>query len=257
MKNDKFDMKNNYDKTHVILSDQPRLNLVMFDSFDVAGDNAEALYRICRDTYPNMEMTFLLYKNCSDWKRLENDGFNLYPIIGKDLNTLFKNASFVLWSKDLTLAKLLRKYRNKSIFVSHGTTSRFYDVGNYLSCNIAKNCKYVCCNSNDEASLVEFYTKNKVTPIITGFPRHDILLKKSSEHENSGVHQLLFSFHYRNGQPFSSKGEFMRTDYYKGINQLLGDSRLKKLSDSGVKVVFMLHARFKKYTDVFNVPSYI
>jgi len=86
MKNDNFGMKNNkmfksdketislfqktYDKTHKTSFRQSMFNLVMFDSFDVAGDNAEALYRICRDKYPDIKMTFLISKNSSDWKRL-------------------------------------------------------------------------------------------------------------------------------------------------------------------------------------------
>ena len=45
---------------------QSLLNLVIFDSFDVAGDNGEAFYRYVRKTHPEIKLTFLLSKNCKD-----------------------------------------------------------------------------------------------------------------------------------------------------------------------------------------------
>lgn len=154
-------------------------NIVIFDSQTVAGDNGEQFYRIARQQYPWMKMTFVISKNCPDWKRLESDGFNLYPFEGKDLENLMKNATYILWSKDTSKGSMLQKFRDKSIFVSHGTTSLMYDVGFYFKNAIRKMAKYVCVNSEAEASVVKCYSQNGVIPLILGFPRHDTLIMKS------------------------------------------------------------------------------
>ena len=45
-------------------------NLVLFDSFDVAGDNAEMFYRLAKEKYPWLNMTFLISRTCPEWQRL-------------------------------------------------------------------------------------------------------------------------------------------------------------------------------------------
>ena len=53
------------------------LSLVMWDSMDLAGDNAEYLYREIRNWFPEIKMTFLLSNTSKDWERLRKDNFNL------------------------------------------------------------------------------------------------------------------------------------------------------------------------------------
>lgn len=167
---------------------QSLFNLVLFDSFDVAGDNAETFYRMAREQCPWLNMTFLISKDCPDWKRLEQDGFRLYPIDGDDVGELMKNASYILWSKDTSLFKYLYKYKKKSIFLSHGRTSLMYDCSEYYKNRLAKCVGYVSCTSDEEADVVNQYTDGKVTTLVTGFPRHDLILRKSRlrlEHSTS------------------------------------------------------------------------
>ena len=233
-------------------------NVVIFDSLTVAGDNGEHFYRVAREKYPWMKMTFVLSKNCPDWKRLEADGFNLYPFEGKDLSTLMKNATYILWSKDTSKSKLLQKYRDKSIFVSHGTTSWMYDVSFYLGGSVRRLAKYVCVNSQDEADVVRTYSKRGVLPIITGFPRHDTLLKKSEANKKlNKPKQVLLSFHYRGGSMDISRKAFESSQYLSSINALLNSQKLKDLVDQGTRVVFIPHARCLKYLDLFKIPSHI
>lgn len=197
-------------------------NVVIFDSLTVAGDNGEHFYRVAREKYPWMKMTFVLSKNCSDWKRLEADGFNLYPFEGKDLETLMKNATYILWSKDTSKSRILRKYRDKSIFVSHGTTSLMYDVSFYLGGSVRRLAKYVCVNSQHEADVVRAYSNRGVLPIVTGFPRHDTLLRKSEANKKlNKPKQVLLSFHYRGGSMDISRADFESSQYLSSINSLL------------------------------------
>jgi hypothetical protein len=64
-------------------------NILVWDSWDIAGDNGEYLYRRVRELYPDMNMTFVLSRTSSDWDRLAADGFNLYPFEGDKLEFLF------------------------------------------------------------------------------------------------------------------------------------------------------------------------
>ena len=158
---------------------QSLFNLVLFDSFDVGGDNAETFYRVAREKYPWLNMTYLISRNCPDWNRLKNDGFRLYPIDGEDIGEIFKNASYILWSKDTSLFKHLYANKKKSIFLSHGRTSLMYDCSKYYKDRLCKCSSYVSCTSSEEANVVSAYTDGRLTTLVTGFPRHDLVLSKS------------------------------------------------------------------------------
>lgn len=47
------------------------------DRDNQADDNAEHLYRYISENHPEQDIYFALKKTSSDWKRLEQDGFNL------------------------------------------------------------------------------------------------------------------------------------------------------------------------------------
>lgn len=66
----------------------------------------------------------------------------------------------------------------------------------------------------------------------------------------------MISFHYR---PVIDKSEleFKRSGYLKGVNEFLNSESLKKLVHSGNRVVFITHARLKKYAKCFKIPDYI
>ena len=139
-----------FDKVMPYTYRESLFNLVIFDSFDVAGDNGEEFYRYIRDNHPNIKLTFFLSRKCTDWDRLKTDGFNLYPFEGPDVPRIMDNATYILWSKDMTYFKSMVTNRNKSIFVSHGRTSRIYDCSNYLK-TVSKAAKYVVCTSDEES----------------------------------------------------------------------------------------------------------
>lgn len=50
---------------------------------------------------------------------------------------------------------------------------------------------------------------------------------------------------------------FKKSDYLKNINEFLSSDKLKSLADCGVRIIFIPHARFNKYSEHFKVPEYI
>lgn len=204
-------------------------------------------------------MTFLLSQTSLDWKRLYDDGFNLYPFEGEDLQVVLKNASFILWSKDLTnMTNLMSPFRNKSVFLQHGIASKIYDFSHYMKSIVNDVAKYACCSSEEEASIIKQYSSRNVIPLAFGMPRHDFLLEKDILAQKTKKPKCVFiSFHWRRGKYDKKEQEFKGSRYLYDINKLLNDSALKNLVDEGVKVMFLPHARFIKYLDLFAIPSWI
>ena len=68
--------------------------------------------------------------------------------------------------------------------------------------------------------------------------------------------QVLISFHYRPVELYKDNQSFLSSDYLHGVNEFLNSDELKKLSKD-VNIVFIPHARYKKYVGWFDVPKYI
>lgn len=92
-----------------------------------------------------------------------------------------------------------------------------------------------------------------------GLPRRDSLLIKNNlyQEDSKKGKQIFISFHWRKGTIDSSAYGFRSSQYLDGINKLLNHPQIKSLSDSGVKIVFLPHARFMKYIKYFKIPKYI
>lgn len=166
-------------------------NLVIWDSYDKAGDNGEQLYRRVRELYPWMKMTYLISNRSQDWNRLKNDGFCLYPMEGHDLPFLIRNASYILWTKDLgnqckDLTQALRENISKSVFLQHGVTSEVANDDFYFINYISRFASYVCCTSDHEEEIVRRYSRNRLKTLVFGFPRHDSIREKMMINRKDG-----------------------------------------------------------------------
>ena len=68
--------------------------------------------------------------------------------------------------------------------------------------------------------------------------------------------QVLISFHYRPWELYNNDNSFASSEYLSGVNEFLNSREIKNLAKE-LKVVFIPHARYKKYISWFEVPSYI
>ena len=149
-------------------------------------------------------MTFLISRKSKDFNRLKDDGFNVKAIESAGLNVVMGNADFILFSKNLgtgsNINVLLQRYRNKTIFLGHGVSSKIYDDGSYLRNTIGNWAKYVLCTSKWEKEILDGYSHGKFKTLMFGFPRHDVLLYKYSQLDlESKPKQVFISFHWRVG----------------------------------------------------------
>ena len=135
-----------------------------------------------------------------------------------------------------------------------------YDCSEYYNKRLAKCVSYVSCTSKEEAQVVSMYTHGKVRTLVTGFPRHDLVLSKSQarkEHMESGRRrQILISFHYRPWELYKTDQSFLNSDYLRKVNEFLNSTELHELAQDD-DLVFIPHARYKKYLCWFDVPRYV
>ena len=237
-------------------------NLIIWDSQDTAGDNGEYLYRMIRRLRPDTRMVFLTSGDDKKFGSLKKDGFNTYPFDGKDIEFMFKNASFILFSKEtfwkMPVRELSKTYRDKCVFLQHGVTATIYNDDFYWQTLVGKVSKWACCTSDDEHKVVDTYSKKSVTPIVTGFPRHDFLLEKHRKYMSTPHPRRIFiSFHWRKNLD-EKQDKFAASDYLKDINNLLGCNEMKELANkSGTKIWFLPHARIMKFLRFFKIPDYV
>ena len=234
-------------------------NLVICDSFNLAGDNGEYFYRRVREIDPDIRMTFLISRGSRDCSRLLKDGFNIYPFEGDKLEFILNNASYILFSKDmgpnLDAKDALCRHKDKTIFLQHGMTSRIYNDDFYFSQILNNYTEFSCCASEVERELLNIYSKGKIQPILCGFPRHDILLRKHQSSRNPGKKSVFCEFHWR--PDIKTRSDMMKSQYRSDINAILNSPQARMMQESGVKLYFLPHAKYMHLLECFNIPNWI
>ena len=130
-------------------------------------------------------------------------------------------------------------------------TSRLSNDGTYFKLAVVPRAKYVCCSTDEEVGILLRASNEKLVPLLSGFPRHDSLLRKCNA-RSDGVKRVFVTFHWRDGLP-----DLLGSSYLRDINAFLSSPKLEKLHDSGVQLSFMPHAVFMPFLDMFLVPDFI
>ena len=242
-------------------------NVLVWDSWDCAGDNGEFFYRKAREICPCLNMTFLLSRTSPHWDRLLADGFNLYPFEGNQIEYLMKNSNFILWSKDGNcryykekILPLVVKYRSKSLFFQHGVINEAYIPLWYYGGHLPSTAQYIISSSDEESEIIERSCGGKMTTVPCGLSRWDILMEKLIMRRHSTSQRkkrVLVTFHWRAGKMYNDERFFANSQYIHNINRFLNCQQLKNLVDMGIEVVFRIHSMMKKYAKYFQIPSYV
>lgn len=228
---------------------------ILADRFDVAGDNAEALFKYIKDNVnDNKNVYFALKKNSSDMSRIKKYGKVLKFATIKYY--LFYMHSEVVASshtdpyiykpfgrKEIYLNGFI--YR-KFVFLQHGII--FEDMSNKYGSNQKDISLFVTSSKKEYESLMknDYMFENDVVKL-TGLPRFDVLSKNDIKEKNiialmptwrnTLVPEIRPSSQYRFYNP-----KFINSDYYKFYNKLINDKRLHDiLKKKGYKILFCLH----------------
>lgn len=237
---------------------------ILMDRDIQADDNAEHLYRYVRQHYPEQEMYFVLNRDAADWARLEQEGFNLLAFGSRQFEHKLRacdkiisshaDAYVVNYFKDNTM-----QYKD-FVFLQHGVTHN--NLSSWL--NGKKIKRFITTTSAEYHSIVDddsTYKFGKKEVILTGFPRHDLLLANNQTHTK----QILIMPTWRNflvgkaiyGSERAYNPEFMQSDYAQHWHGFLHNPVLKQLDEQGYQIVFALHPNLQEYADEFTLLDFI
>lgn len=237
---------------------------ILMDRDNQADDNAEHLYRYISENHPEQDIYFALKRTSSDWKRLEQDGFNLLEFGSSAFESKLKDCAKIISShvdgyithyfKDNSL--LDKDY----VFLQHGITKD--DLSGWL--NTKKIACFVTATNPEYHSIVDnttAYKFGKKEVKLTGFPRYDRLLINN----NTESKQILIMPTWRSsivgtyisGTERTRNPDFMKTNYARHWHGFMNHAILKELNDQGYQIVFAPHPSIQEYMDEFTVPDFI
>ena len=236
-----------------------------------ANDNGEHLFKyIVNQHNKDIDVYFVIDKESEDYKKIKK--------IGKviKLNTLKHKIYFLMASKVISSQAndyVINAYQEDEkyikdlynfdfVFLQHGVTKD--DLSRWLN-KWSKDIKiFVTAGKPEYNSIVDGnygYTKDEVK--LTGFPRHDALLKKDIKEEKKIViiptwrQTIVGSYDDTDGKSVYLD-TFKDTEYFKFYNGLINDNRLiEALKETGYKCKFCLHpTHCKQYVD-FQGNDYV
>jgi CDP-glycerol glycerophosphotransferase (TagB/SpsB family) len=227
--------------------------LLFMDRPHKADDNAEHLYRWCRNNTPRRDkLYFVLALDSADWKRLAEEGFNLLPYRRhQHLQALF-HASWLISSHigKATLAPAgiyafwLSKY--KFAFLQHGVI--IGDVADWL--NHYRIDLLVTSARREYHSIINGgYRFTAKETVLAGMPRHDALLRKAERARPA--RNVLFCPTWR-AHLQQAENIFLNSEYLAAWNALLNDSGINQAAlESGSRLLFLPHPQLGVFLRAF------
>ncbi|MBB3171205.1 CDP-glycerol glycerophosphotransferase family protein [Parvibacter caecicola] len=239
-----------------------------------ADDNGEHFYRYMMNHHPEQRCVFALRKTSVHWDRLKKEGFHLVDFGSPEYEREACACSMIISSHaDPYVFSYYRDhffFSKKFVFLQHGVTKD--DISPWLN-TIREIDLMVAASVRERDSIVEEGGPYRLLPEevgLTGFPRHDLLLRKASalaENPN-GPKTILVMPTWRQDLlgKVSGKGNardlldhFSESQFAKAWSAFLNSPRLEKLAKKGFRVVFFPHANLVPYIESgqFSFPSYV
>jgi CDP-glycerol glycerophosphotransferase (TagB/SpsB family) len=229
-----------------------------------ADDNAEHLYRYIMYNHPNINIFYIIKKESPEWSRLKKDGFNLIDFGSVEHEASLIHAKHMISSdavKYITNYLPNQYYKDllsyKFTFLQHGVTKD--DLSAWLNTKTI-DC-FVTAAIREYDSIAGDNNKYKFTSkelFLTGFPRHDNLLKNN--HNQTKIIMIMPTWREYLNELDSDDGDntFKETPFGRAWSSLLYSDFLKNMSEKeGYTLLFFPHPNIKKFLNEFEMPSYI
>lgn len=245
-------------------------NAWLFIDRDIeADDNAEHLYRYAREAHPEINAFFILHRKSPSWQRLEHEGFRLIPFgtLAHKVALLHCRhllsshaAPFVLNMLPKALYGDLLNYR--FTFLQHGVTKD--DISKWINTR-SIDC-FITTSSAEYKSIASDANRYKLTPrevAMTGFPRHDALLRGADKVEKlvmiMPTWRLFLAGALKGGSSKRSLNDaFFKSQYAAAWKSMLHCERFAQmLQQHGFKAVLFPHPNIEPYLEWFEVPPHI
>ncbi len=241
---------------------------IIMDRDVQADDNAEHFYRYVMNNHPEQPIYFALRKTSHDWTRLEAEGFNLLDFGSVRFEKELKNCAKIISSHidDYIVDYFGDKGLGAKdfIFLPHGVTQN--DLYSWYNSKIQYMSLMTVSTKDEHESIAgdnNHYKYGRKEIKLTGFPRHDALLRDNVENTKRIVimptwrKYLLGKYDNATGK-FLKNPEFMQSEYAQRWQSFLASDELQRLiREYGYEVVFAPHKNTEAYLDEFSLPSNI
>lgn len=226
---------------------------IIMDRKDKGDDNAEHFYRYLMNNYPNEKIFFAISKNCADWKRLKQNGFNL---LNYDSNQFIKelkkckyivSSHLLIWNSLIKLGGSQCLTEKRKIWLQHGVICN--DNSNVV--NTKEIDLMITSTVPERESITNQLTRYNLLPsqvILTGLPRHDTLLEKSKNIKQEKLILVMPTW-----RTWLNKETIQDSEYFKFWRELLLSEKLNHLLKMhNYKLVFFPHHEINEYINQFN-----
>ncbi|WP_420361914.1 CDP-glycerol glycerophosphotransferase family protein [Curtobacterium aetherium] len=244
---------------------------VFMDRDTDANDNAEHLYRWVRANRPEVNAWFVLDAQSKDWGRLAAEGFRLVAHRSSEWRKLMLHAVHLASSHiDVYVVNPLPRWRYGDprfmfTWLQHGVTN--YDISRWVNAKPAELFVVVTPQEKESIAGDGPYTFTDREVVLTGFPRHDELLRKRRATPDADRDLILVMPTWRKklaGAQIPGSNERMKnpdfasSQYALEYDALIRSERLRDVADrTGKRVVFMPHPNMRPYLTDFDVPDWV
>lgn len=230
-----------------------------------AKDNGRDFFEFLRFQHPEIETAFILEKNSMEFASLNKIGHIIEPNSFEHFMAIFRSQYLISTHDHYVLPMKWVNWREfkllygwmvpnlKFVFLQHGVMQ--WDAKKNSNYKRTK-FDYFITSTKSEYREISGYGYPKGNVIETGLPRFDKLDKSSSDAPTKRV--ILFSPTWRQYLANVSKSEFLESNYFKTINNVLNDKNLVNiLKKNNVDFYFMPpHHEIQKFLNEFSAGSY-
>ena len=244
---------------------------LLLDKNTEANDSAEELYRWIRANRPTQNIWFTVNGGTADYRRLSKDGFRLVAYGSFRWRVLLLSCTTVVSSHaDTYVTNPLPRKRfgppqYSFVFLQHGIIKG--DLSPWLN---RKSPAMVVASTEAEYAYLTGdgpYALTSKEVRLTGLPRHDALLRKSSAVPEQEVVDVVIAPTWREylvGKPKTTSTDrvrnpdFMSSRFAEEWSQVLRSEKLRNVARRrGLRLVFMPHPNIEPYLDEFRLPPEI
>lgn len=220
---------------------------LVMDRVDSASDNGYAFYSHLLEYYPEKNAYFVISSASNDIPRLQSEGFKLIFTDTHEHEIALRNSSSLFY------AYFTFEYDNpqaRRVFLGHGITKdRIPNPG------LAAKDYFITAIEKEQEFLSE---RVDFSPLKTGLPRHDRLIKRMNENRSAVSRDTIVIAPTWRPWLTSTGDDFKDTEYFINWQRLLQSNELKNLAGS-YEIVLLMHPMITKVVSnsFFDVPELI
>jgi CDP-Glycerol:Poly(glycerophosphate) glycerophosphotransferase len=241
------------------------------DRDDKADDNAEHFYRYVQGKVSGQNLFFVLRRDCADFERLQDEGFNLVEF-GSDLHRNLLAIAEIVFCSQLT-PSVIRPFNNidngwwgklshfRTFFLQHGVIMSNYSK--WLNKMVVY--QFVTSTRDEYVSIGGRHSSYKLSSkdvVLSGLPRWDNLwnLPKS---QKSILIMPTWRRYFKADGTYKLKGmteprNFRESEFLEQWHNFLCSDVLKNIAEKqNLNIIFAPHPNLVPFLADFELPEYV